>query len=619
MCGIAGFTSNLIDSFSDFLIQHRGKDGAGHFENEKVTLFHTRLSIIDLSANGIQPLYNEDKTLAIICNGEVYNYQEIRELLLNEGHQFSSNSDSEVILHLYEHFEKDKKKTVEKLIGMFAFAIWDATCDELWLVRDRLGIKPLYYYFNGQNLGFCSEINPLVKALKIEHDLDETSVFEYFLFGSVPEPNTWFKSIKALEPGNFLVFNAGEVNIEQYWDVQYLPDFRKTEKQWLSELEKQLLEIIGDHLVADVPVGCFLSAGIDSSLITYFSAKNDQKVTAFTLGFPGEVQDESEASKILAENLQIPHELHFLKNDFFSGFERHYQSIDQPFGIASGLNLSRVSELASKKVKVVLSGDGGDELFAGYDRHRPFYEPRSLRFVPVKLRCPVVNFLSNTVKIENFKKLDWYYKRPDYLKYADRYIVNSEIVALNLLSPDLQSKVDVNRYKARLEKIWNKLPNADLIHKMLYTDIKTTLVHEMLFKSDRFTMHNGIEGRVPLLDHRLVEFSFTMPASFKIKDGVGKWILRKLVELKLGGAIANRKKTGFSSPINSLLESDLKTQVTIDQAMELLEQIPFLNKRVIAEIKDVSEYKKLHPDFLFSLVALANFHSKNISISTNVN
>lgn len=615
MCGIAGYSAGFGNGNFIFQIGHRGPDGHGVYYGNTFTLLHTRLSIIDLSENGKQPLFNEERSLAIVCNGEIFNYKTLNERLIREGHVFSSGSDSETILHLFESEGRNMHKVLEQLIGMFAFSILDLKTDELWVVRDRLGIKPLYFHHNQEKFAFCSEVEPLVKSGLVECTIDESSVYEYFLLGSVPGPNTWYKEVKSLEPGHFLHWKNNELQISKYWGLAFATNLVRTEAEWIQKTAELFGQIVKEHLVADVPVGCFLSAGIDSSLVSFHSVQADARLTAFTAGFSGKSVDESLESMNIAKILGVNHKIFDIKEDFFTGIQNHFEFMDQPFGIASGLNLSRISQLAGNSVKVVLSGDGGDELFAGYDRHLPFYEPEKLKYIPKALRRKVIGFLARMTKKKSIQELKCYLNKPDYLKYLDRVKVLPESEALDWVHPDFRKMVDLNRYNNMVKDYWGELKNADLTHKMLYVDLKTSLVDEMMTKTDRFTLHRGLEGRVPFLDHRFVEFAFTMPTSYKIRQGHGKWILRKLVEKHYGTEIAFRNKTGFSSPIKDLMKQDIYTQTSIEAALENLQKAPFLNQDLLKTLGINKAYSDRHPETIFGLLALDVFINHKLQVT----
>lgn len=618
MCGIAGFSkpkvnkdfSIIIENFASSL-RHRGPDGFGIFENDDLALIHTRLSIIDLSENGNQPLKNEDNTLVLICNGEIYNYLEIRTDLLKKGHIFHSSSDSEVILHLYEDLGGDIKAVLNKLIGMFSFSLLDIPKQRLFIARDRIGIKPLYYHVGDDNFCFSSEVAPLAKCGLIKVSTDPTSVFEYFLLGSVPEPNSWFNEIKALPPGHFGIWENGRFVENKYWELNTTFNYDyKSVFEVSEESESLLKEVVSDHLIADVPIGTFLSAGIDSSLISYYAAKKEKGIHTFSASFPGEPEDESEIAAQTAKEIGATHETFSIDTNFFGSFDSHFGNLDQPFGISSALSLSRISSLAKSKVKVVLSGDGADELMGGYDRHVPFFNPPILQGFPLPIRSSILGLTGNILGIKSFKDASSYLQINDYIKYFDRYRINAEQKCLDLINSSLRPLVDTERYKRRIRGVWEDCSNEDLLTKMLCLDLKTTLVDEMLTKVDRMTMNQGIEARVPFLDHRFVEFSFSIPGNLKRDEKWGKLPLRFLVNKHFTKDLAYRKKTGFNSPLKNLLLKDKPTRSFYLNKVSALKNSSIIDGNKITQILQ-EPIENVNPSLAFGLVALESFLAKN--------
>lgn len=616
MCGIAGVyggfdaetRSQLLNGLSGKLA-HRGPDGRGTYNDATVGLVHTRLSIIDLSANGNQPQYNEDRSLVLVCNGEIYNYQEIRKQLIEKGHQFSSHSDCEVILHLYEENNNDLGKVLSQLTGMFAFALWDTKKKKLFIARDRVGIKPMYYCHDGKNLVFASEVKPIITTGLFDFTTDFTSLYEYFLLGSVPGPNTIYKEIKSLEPGNYITIEDGRLSSTIYWDIPSGPIRNITENQVQEELEALLSDIIKDHLVADVPVGTFLSAGVDSSLITAIAVEHHPGIFSFTASFPGEPEDEGIIAANTAARLKTTHHSFELKNNFFDDFTTQFKDIDQPFAISSALALGRISKLAKQNVKVVLSGDGADELFGGYNRHEFPKRPDFLKYIPVNLQNDVLKYGAKLTGKKSLEDLRKSLLISDANQFLHRISIEDAQVAVSMFSPDFAAQIDMHRFLNRIDQLFDRRNDKDKLNKVLYVDMKTTLVDEMLTKCDRMTMINGIEGRVPFLDHRLVEFAFSLPGDFKRKNGIGKIPLRKFLAKKLGNELAYRVKTGFNSPFQQWLTNDKATNEFVLANFEAARKIPFLDKNYLnGTIKD---FKSRKPQSVYAVVCLSNFY-KNL-------
>ena len=619
MCGIAGFVKKnhlkdyktIIDKLVSSL-KHRGPDGFGIFENESVALIHTRLSIIDLSEKGNQPLFNEDNSLVLICNGEIYNFQQIRSQLTQKGHNFYSSSDSEVILHLYEDLEGNIVKVLNALTGMFAFALWDCKKEKLIIARDRVGIKPIYYSLAEGNFGFASEVAPLANSGLFAVHPDPTSLFEYFLMGSIPEPNSWYKEIKALPPAHYAIWETDGFQIHKFWNLPMALNHEfKSAAEVAEEAEQLLKNIVSDHLIADVPVGTFLSAGIDSSLISHYAGEHQKGIHSFSAAFPGEPEDESKIAAETAHKIGASHDSFVVKTDFFNDFDQYYGDMDQPFGISSALSLSRISSLAKTKVKVVLCGDGADELMGGYGRHSSFYNPSILQSFPKNARVFIFKGLGKTFGKDSLVKAADYLQLADSEKYLNRYQILQEQETLELLHPDIRNQVDTSRYKNRLETVWKEYSGEELLNNMLYLDLKTSLVDEMLTKVDRMTMSQGLEARVPFLDHRFVEFCFSIPEKFKRNDQFGKLPLRLLVQKHFGDALAFRKKTGFNSPLKKMLQEDILTKNLFLQKLNSLGNSGLIDTDTIAGKFFGNDQNQFDPSLAFGLVTLSYFLEKN--------
>ncbi|MCW3121327.1 MAG: asparagine synthase [Flavipsychrobacter sp.] len=612
MCGIAGLygefapdaTKKAITALNCSLA-HRGPDGNGVFQADGIALVHTRLSIIDLSENGNQPLYNEDRSLVLICNGELYNYKELTADLINKGHRFSSNSDCEVILHLYEDLSGDLPKLLNMLTGMFAFALWDIKRQQLFIARDRIGIKPFYYSYDNGKLVFASEVKPVAETGLVDAAIDYTSLYEYFLTGSIPAPNTLYKGVKSLEQGHFMVLGQGKMSVQEYWDIP------KGVKKWNSEeevndaVETLLSEVVKDHLVADVPVGTFLSAGVDSSLITAMAVAHHPGIHSFTASFPGEPEDEGNIATATAKKLQTTHHTFELRNDFFSDFSEQFKDIDQPFAISSALSLGRISAMAREHVKVVLSGDGADELFGGYNRHEAPVRPDFLKKIPQALQNDVLKIGAKLTGKKSLEALRANLAVPDGEAFFIKTIIAEPKDVLSLFSETAKKEIDTGRYIRRLDALFAKRKGEDELNRVLYVDMKTTLVDEMLTKCDRMTMINGVEGRVPFLDHRLVELAFSIPACYKRKNGTGKIILRELLAKRLGRDLAYRVKTGFNAPLQQWLNNDDQTIAFVKKEFSNAGRLTFIDKQTIETY--AKKIGAVRAGVVFSVVCLSHF------------
>jgi asparagine synthase (glutamine-hydrolysing) len=555
MCGIAGLVGFSEPGQYTALLQeqlrHRGPDGNGSFTSNSVLLVHTRLSIIDVSEAGNQPLYNEDKSLVLVCNGEIYNFQALRKQLEAEGHQFASHSDSEVILHLYESLDGELNQLLHKLRGMFAFALYDLKRERLIIARDRFGIKPLYAFRQKNQLAFASEIKALAALPFVSKDIDATSVYEYLQYLSVPEPHTFFTQIKCVPAGGAIIADRQGVSEEQWYDsTTRLGSIPEEDGDYETALRSKLHETIGLHMVADVPVGSFLSAGIDSTLVTQEAASfTDIPFTTVSAAFPGTKEDESAEAGDSAKQLQLTHHAIDLNESLLADPGDVNQFFDQPFAVPSAYSLFHISAKARQYMKVVLTGDGGDEAFAGYDhKHIPFFKPALVKILPA-FSHQFVSGILNLFPFQSAKDMAIALRLTDGDRFLNRTRVLSEAKAMSLIQPSMRSKVEKHRLKRLVDDVFDQTKHLHPVRQMLLADFATFLKSEMLYKVDRMTMANGIEARVPLLDHELVELAFSIPVPALRNGETGKLPLRKIVAKRLP-AIAGRKKTGFLTPFS---------------------------------------------------------------------
>lgn len=621
MCGIAGVygcnsrqeTGSFINTLTQGL-KHRGPDGRGEYQGDSIALVHTRLSIIDTSEKGAQPFYNEDRSLVLICNGEIYNYKELRKELEEKGHRFSSNSDSEVIIHLYEEYRNDVAKLINRLTGMFCFAIWDTHKKKLIIARDRIGIKPMYYCYNGKVLGFASEVKPLHASGLLDFTIDYTSLYEYFLLSNIPGPNTLYNEIKCLEPGTYMTLENDKLSFCQYWDIPFMSRKYITERKAQEQFETLFSTVINDHLVADVPVGTFLSAGIDSSVITAMAVAHHPGINSFTATFPNEPVDEGELAKNTALKLKTTHFELKLENNFFDDYITQYKNLDQPFASLSALSLGRISKMASSHVKVILSGDGGDELFGGYSRHQRHQGPRFLRYIPTGFQNDFLKMAALATGKKSLEQLRKTLLIPDSSTFLDRIELEEPSVILSMFPPEIIAQIDTGRFMRRVKHLFDLREGDDRLNKTLYVDMKTTLVDEMLTKCDRMTMINGVEGRVPFLDHRMVEFAFSLPERLKRNKGIGKILLRAYVAKVLGDKLGYRHKSGFGSPFDRWLSSDKETNDFVIRNLEEAKTMGFINSGQLNKI--ISNIQSARPQLIFGLICLNTYYKNNAETNT---
>ncbi len=570
MCGICGFISDgspdgpqarawLEDM--NACLRHRGPDDAGAYLDPWAALAMRRLSIIDLFT-GHQPVSNEDRSLWLVFNGEIYNYRELRADLLRRGHQFRSRGDSEVIPHAYEEFGE---ACVERFNGMFAFAIWNAPERRLFLARDRLGIKPLYYCPLREGIVFGSELKAVIAHPKVPRRLHLPALDAFLTLEYVPGPETIFEGIYKLQPGHLLTYQDGNLQTRPYWDLEThpVPERREDCVHALAEL---LSDAVGLQMVSDVPVGAFLSGGIDSSAVVALMAGHaPSPIRTFSIGFGDRTYNELPYARQVARRFQTAHEEAFIDPDIVSLIERLVWHLDEPFGDTSMLPTFLVSRLASRSVKVVLSGDGGDEVFAGYDTYPAQKADGYYRWLPGVARRSLLPALLRAVPPQPAKKgLINKAKRfvegaalPAELQHVRWMVYLSEVDRSRLFVPDVQVSLNGCSPLKRLLAHFGRVAHRDPLAQQQYVDIKTYLVDDILTKVDRMSMATSLEARVPLLDHRVVEFAWSLPPHLKVHRGRTKVILREAMKGVLPREVLAKPKEGFSSPVKHWLRGPL--------------------------------------------------------------
>lgn len=563
MCGIAGIVNldrrrkvdgTLIEKMCG-VITHRGPDENGFYMEGNVGMGMQRLSIIDLDS-GTQPIHNEDRTVWTVYNGETYNYVELKEELTKKGHTFYTNSDTECLVHLYEEYGED---FVTRLRGMFGFAIWDTKRNKLLLGRDRLGIKPLHYYIDKERLVFGSEIKSILTA-GISREINAVGLDGYLLFNYIPAPETIFKGVRKLLPGNILVLENGRLTEKEYWSL----DYKKKDTRPFAEQSEELLHLFEDsvriRLRSDVPFGAFLSGGLDSSTVVgLMSSIMEMPVKTFSIGFDDADYNELEYARIVARKFGTEHHELVVKPDIVDLLPRLVRYFDEPFGDVSSVPTYYVSKLAREHVTMVLSGDGGDELFAGYTRYPKERFIKHYSQIPEMVRKGIIRPLLTRMPVKDTylrKRIERFLWRAD-LPSLERYRM-----AVGIFSEDMKSELFNNLLTDGTGFLFDShynSPNTDsFIDRLLYTDIKTYLPDDILTKVDRMSMANSLESRVPLLDHNVVEFAAAVPDRFKLKGFTKKYIFKKAVKDLLPKEIIYRKKKGFGVPIGPWLKNELK-------------------------------------------------------------
>ena len=569
MCGIAGIVRSdgapagveLLRAMTTVLA-HRGPDGDGFFCEGPVGLGHRRLAIIDL-ATGDQPMASDDGSSVIIFNGEIYNFRELRRELEGRGATFRTRSDTEVILRAYEAWGVE---CLSRLRGMFAFAIWDKARRRLFLARDRVGIKPLVYAWDGRRLLFGSEIKALLEDAAVSRELDWEALRDFLTLHYIPSPRTIFRSIRKLPPASYLVLDVDrpEPEVHRYWDLRFVPDSRPTEADWLDGLRWHLTDAVRSHLVSDVPIGAFLSGGVDSSAVVALMAQaTEGRVRTFSIGFDEGDFDELAHAREVARRYDTQHFEYVVKANALEMLPRLAWQFDEPFADSSALPTYYVSRITREHVTVALSGDGGDENFVGYTRYaRAQRLHERLDTFPAILARPLLRLAARLLPpgARGQGYLDMLGAPP-----VDRYF---KLVAYQrseglrkLLSAGAREHIEPVVTPALFRKLAAEGPRADYVSTLQYLDIHSYLPEDILTKVDRTSMAVSLEARVPLLDHVLMEYVATMPAGLKFRDGIGKVILKRAMAADLPPGILGRRKMGFGLPIASWFRREMTDYV----------------------------------------------------------
>ena len=543
-------------------IVHRGPDDEGIYTQGPVGLGMRRLSIIDLSG-GHQPIHNEDKSIWIVYNGEIYNFPELRRGLEQRGHKFYTHTDTEIIVHLYEELGAD---CVKKLRGMFAIALYDERRQSLLLARDRLGKKPLHYAVHQGRLLFGSEIKTMLTVAPELAEVNPEGLLQYFYFGYIPDPHTAFRRIHKLPPGHLMEYRNGRTSIREFWDLpEYGTQAAMSEEDCLEELERRLEEAVRIRLISDVPLGALLSGGVDSSIIVALMARvTSQPVKTFSIGFEAEKFNEAEYARLVAERFGTDHHELILNPNLEETLTFLSGMLEEPFGDSSMLPTYYVSRMARQHVTVALSGDGGDELFAGYDRYLVAMERRKFDRIPnwlgriyrdqVHHRVPAGMYGKNLAWNASLAARDRYLDDVSYLPVLHR--------ERSLFSKDfLRAAEHLPNPLEQWQHYYDHAPAKDPLSRLLYLDTKTYLTADILAKVDRMSMATSLEVRVPMLDHEFVEWVAGLPVDWKFRTGTRKFILKKLAErLGIPPALLHRRKQGFQLPLVEWMRDSMKDQ-----------------------------------------------------------
>jgi len=627
MCGICGkvFIDKdhpvdpvLIKSMMD-VIRHRGPDDEGMHIARQVGLGHRRLSIIDLNT-GKQPIYNEDGTVCIVFNGEIYNYQEIRNQLLAKGHFFKTKTDTEVIIHAYEEYGEE---CVSKLRGMFAFAIWDERERSLLLARDRVGIKPLYYCLLNNSLIFASEMKAILQDPEFKREINYPIIDRFLTYQYTPGAETLIKNIYKLSPGYVLILKNGKLDVKQYWDLNF-STFNNGNT--FGESKEQLIDLLREsvriHMISDVPVGFLLSGGVDSTALLSLSVEEANKdLSTFTIGFEGEnFADERVYARLAAERFGTKHyEMTIEAKDFVEFLPKYVWHMEEPVCEPPAIALYYVSKLAKDYVKVLISGEGGDEAFAGYQNYRNLVWLERFKKMAGPFNRSISVLFDNTLShfgfFKKFRKysplltmpLEGYYYSRTSTPYS---LFNREFK--KLYSSEFGNRIEKSYSVQPTRRLFENIKSQDNLDKMLYIDTKTWLPDDLLIKADKITMANSIELRVPLLDHAVLEFAAGLPSNYKLRGITTKYILKEVFNDRVPTAILKRKKTGFPVPYETWIRRDLRALVEGTLLSQRALERGYFKRLWIEKILSANLNNGDYAKEIFSLLTLELWHREFI-------
>jgi len=631
MCGIAGILDTqgrrpidepLLARMNQAQF-HRGPDEGGAFVAPGVGLAHRRLSIIDLST-GQQPLFNADRSLCIVFNGEIYNFQGVRAELEKRGYAFQTHSDTEVIVHAWDEWGE---ACVDRLRGMFAFAIWDSRQEKLFLARDRIGIKPLYYaLLEDGHFVFGSELKVLTTHPGLPRTFDPLAIEDYFALGYIPEPRTIYRGVFKLPPGHTLTLGRdGRMPApRQYWDISLMPGGVE-----LTDVEGQLIErlkdAVGSHLVSEVPLGAFLSGGVDSSAVVAMMAElQTTPVNTCAIGFREKSFNETAFARQVAERYHTNHFVKEVDTDDFDLIDQLALLYDEPFADSSAIPTYRVCQLARERVTVALSGDGGDEIFAGYRRYRWHMNEERLRgMFPDGIRRPLFGFLG-----ELYPKADWapkFLRAKTTLQALARDSIEGYFHNFSILTDGLRSQVYSDRFKRELagyraievfQRYAKDAPAEDPLSLVQYLDMKTYLVGDILTKVDRASMAHALEVRVPILDHEFMEWSCRLPHALKLKGQQGKHVFKKALEPYLPNDVLYRPKMGFAVPLEKWFRGPLRQKVRDALLGEAMGDSGLFDMAFVAQLVDEHQSgRRDHSAALWSLLMFESFQRQCLPLA----
>ena len=621
MCGICGVVSLQpsppVDRSTlrqmNASLQHRGPDDEGYYEDDQVGLAMRRLSIIDLHT-GRQPISNESGDIWVVYNGEIYNFQEVRAALEQRGHLFKTKTDTEVIVHAYEEYGDG---CVTHFNGMFAIALWDARQRRLFLARDRLGIKPLYYWSGAGKLVFGSELKALIVHPDVPRQVDLAALDLFLTLEYIPAPRTIYEGVLKLLPGHLMVVEKGQLKVTQYWDVPHQP-ISQSEAECGEILSGLIKESVRLRLISDVPLGAFLGGGIDSSTIVgYMSQTANEPVRTFSIGFEDETYNELHYAEAVAKHFGAQHHVEVLKSDLTHLTQQLVTHFDEPFADTSVFPTFLVSKLASREVKVVLSGDGGDELFAGYDTYLAEKMDRYYGRLPQPLRQQVLPKFARWLPPQPAKKgLINKVKRmveggafDPSLQHARWMMFLNSSEKNSLYGSDLRATLHDHLTADFFLGYFEKASCFDRLAQQQYVDVKTYLADDILTKVDRMSMAMSLEARVPMLDYHIVEFVLNLPAHMKLNGARTKSILRRAVKNMLPRLVLERPKEGFSIPMKHWLCTSLRPMMLDLLSKDSLQEHGYFNHQVVAQwIQEHLDGRVNHSHHLWTLMVFEMWH-----------
>jgi len=631
MCGIVGFLDfaspesdarELVERMCDS-IRHRGPNDAGYYAAAGIGLGMRRLSIIDVDS-GRQPIANEDETVHIVFNGEIYNHQELRRSLEEAGHRFRTRSDTETILHLYEDHGTD---CLRFLRGMFAFAIWDENEKQLFVARDRLGIKPLFWGEWGRRMVFASEIKALLTIPGPSLEIDWNGFDSYFTYGYIPAPLTIYRSIAKLPPAHFIVANEGHNSIHRYWDLEFRPKHRGNERRIMSDFMNAFGGAVQSHLMSDVPLGAFLSGGLDSGLlVAMMSQATTEAPRTFSIGFggdKGDFLDERPYAREIAERYRCRHHEFEVMPAIERALDASARAFDEPFADDSIIPTYHICAIARDEVTVVLTGLGGDENFAGYERYLGFWYSRFYSHLPRLLRDRVIAPLilglreeaGGHYRVNHLKRFVMGGSLDAARRYQSYLRCMSPEQRRRLYNPEIAAVVDFDYVESLGWQHFERLGEGDILDRALFQDINMYLPDDILALSDRIGMHHSLELRVPFIDHEIVEFCARIPSSLKIKARQKKYLLKESARPYLSAGVLDHRKQGFSAPIAKWLRGDLKPLVEKRLDPRMLSEAGFFNSDEVSTlVADHYQLKQLNNKAIFSLLVFDKWleHSRFI-------